>query len=272
LIIALSLLAASAAAADDGEYLLRAAGCVACHTPEGGKPLAGGRAFDTPFGVFHSPNITPHPTHGIGGWSREDFVNAVRHGQAPDGSRYFPVFPYPSYQRMTDADAGAIYDHLMQREPVDQANRPHELAGWLGRWMMRPWQWWYLPRPERTLQPQDPVLARGQYLVDALGHCTECHTPRNFAGVSDAARYLGGTREGPEGSAVPNITPHREDGIGKWSQDDIAWFLEIGELPDGDYTGGAMADVIDESTVHLTADDRRAMAAYLRSIPPLPGP
>nr|MDJ0738492.1 cytochrome c [Gammaproteobacteria bacterium] len=120
--------------------------------------------------------------------------------------------------------------------------------------------------------PAEPELARGRYLVDALGHCGECHTARKFAGLSDRSRYLAGTRDGPGGEKIPNITPHRDDGIGKWSADDLDYFLETGALPDGDYTGSAMAEVIDNTTSRLTTADRRAMGRYLRSLPALPGP
>lgn len=258
---------AAAAVGDEGEYLFHAAGCLACHTAKGGEPLAGGRAFDTPFGVFHSPNITPDPQHGIGRWTRAQFVRALREGIAPDGSAYFPVFPYTSYRLMSERDAGLIYDYLMSRPPQAQANRPHQLRWWLARWMMKPWQWWVLEPAAAPAAEQ-----RGRYLVDALGHCGECHTPRKRLGTLDRARYLAGTRQGPDGSKVPNITPDRDSGIGRWKTDDLVWFLERGELPNGDYTGGAMVDVIEHNTSRLTAQDRRAMAEYLESVPPLPGP
>ena len=251
---------------DDGEYLFHAAGCLACHTAEDGEPLAGGRAFDTPFGVFYAPNITPDKETGIGSWSRTDFITALKHGRSPDGDAYYPVFPYPSYRLMSDADAAAIFRYLQTRRPVPQRNREHELPWWLGRWMMKPWQWWMLDEPSsRTSAP-----TRGDYLVNALGHCGECHTPRKLAGVLDHSRHLGGTPSGPDGEAVPNITPHRDDGIGKWSADDLSYFLETGALPDGDYTGSAMSEVIDNTTSRLTGQDRAAMVEYLRSVNPVP--
>lgn len=255
----------AAHAAPDGEYLFRAAGCLACHTTEDGTELGGGRAFETPYGTFYSPNITPDKETGIGNWTREQFLNAVKHGRSPDDEPYFPVFPYPSYQLMTDADAGAIFDYLMQRPPHHQPNREHDTSWWLGRWMMTPWQWWFEDTPDAS--QEDPQLARGWYLVNALGHCGECHTPRDWAGVADRDALLGGNPDGPEGDKVPNITPDRTSGIGKWSTDDLKWFFETGELPDGDYTGGTMSEVIDNTTSKLTADDRAAIAAYLKSIP-----
>ena len=267
-IIALLFSAYATADTNDGEYVFHAAGCLACHTVEDGEPLAGGRQFETPFGVFYAPNITPDNQHGIGHWTREQFIAALKQGVAPDGRAYFPVFPYPSYQLMRDEDASNLYDYLMSRPAVAEPNRPHELPWWLSDWMIKPWQWWLQDEPPAP--PSDARLARGRYLVDALGHCGECHSPRNWAGVKDQTRYLGGTKEGPEGENIPNITPHRDDGIGKWRADDLAYYLEIGELPDGDYAGSLMAEVIDNSTSRLTPQDREAMVAYLRSIDALP--
>jgi len=261
---------AASAFGSTGEYLFDAAGCLGCHTTEDGEPLAGGRAFATPYGTFYSPNISPDPDTGIGNWSRAEFIKALKHGEAPNGSAYFPVFPYPSYRLMSDADAGRLFDYLQDLEPRRRQNREHELPWWLARWMMKLWQWLMLEEP--AAPPPEPRLSRGRYLVDALGHCGECHTPRNWAGVSDRDRYLAGSKEGPEGEGVPNITPYRGDGLGKWDADDLAYFLESGELPDGDYTGSLMTEVIDNSTSRLTDADRAAMVAYLRSIKPLPGP
>jgi mono/diheme cytochrome c family protein len=254
----------------EGAYLFDAAGCLACHTAEGGQPLAGGRAFETPYGVFYSPNISPDPETGIGKWSRTDFIKALKHGEAPDGSAYFPVFPYPSYRLMSDADAGSLFNHLQTLAPQPQKNLEHDLPWWLARWMMKLWQW--LIQEEPPSPPANPVLSRGRYLVDALGHCGECHTPRNWAGVSDRGRYLAGSKNGPEGESVPNITPFRGGGIGKWDADDLRHFLESGELPNGDYAGSLMTEVIDNSTSKLSASDREAMIGYLRSVPAIPGP
>lgn len=261
------------AQAADGEYLLNAAGCVACHTAEGGRPLAGGRAFVTPYGTFYSPNITPDRETGIGTWSRAQFVAALKHGTSPDGAAYFPVFPYTSYRLMSDQDAGAIHDYLQSLQPHQQQNREHDLAWWLSRWMMKPWQWWILDPLEPTPVTNDPMIDRGRYLVDALGHCGECHTPRNWSGVmARQSHYLAGSRQGPDGDAVPNITSDRRNGIGKWDADDLQYFLETGALPNGDYAGGLMTDVIDNSTSKLTAADRKAMAAYLKTVPAVATP
>lgn len=253
---------------DTGEYLFKAAGCGTCHTAEDGPPLAGGRSFDTPFGVFYSPNITPDGATGIGRWTREQFVAALRQGRAPDGRSYYPVFPYPAYRLMSEHDAALIYDYLISREPVVRDNTSHRPGWWIADWMMPLWQWWYLD--DTPALPSRTPAQRGRYLVDALGHCAECHSPRGWSGLVDAARYLAGNPAGPDGNKVPNITPHEGNGIGRWTGDDLDYFLSTGERPDGDYTGGAMADVIDGGTSLLTDEDRRAMVDYLRSITALP--
>ncbi len=268
--------AADGTAAERGEYVFRAAGCAACHTDadNGGAFLAGGRRFATPFGVFHSPNITPHREHGIGAWSEAEFVAAVREGVGPGGKHYYPVFPYPSYRLMRPADAADLYAYLMTVEAQATPNREHELAlPFRFRFVNRVWKWLFLDRGEFSPEPQrSEQWNRGAYLVRALGHCGECHTPRNLLGVLDGERHLAGTAEGPDGEAIPNITPHRADGIGKWSVSDLRWYLETGGLPDGDFAGSLMAEVIDEGLSQLTDEDREAIAVYLKDLPPLPGP
>lgn len=276
-----TLLAAGAAraqgdAAQRGEYVFRAAGCAACHTqPEDkGAFLAGGRALDTPFGRFFSPNITPHPQHGIGNWSADDLWRALTEGESPGGAHYYPVFPFPSYAAMRRADANALHAYLMSVTPAPAANREHELPWYMDfRIANLFWKWLFLDAD--TFEPvpgKSEQWNRGAYLVNALGHCGECHTPRNLLGVLDGERHLAGTAEGPDGEAIPNITPHRADGIGKWSVSDLRWYLETGGLPDGDFAGSLMAEVIDEGLSQLTDEDREAIAVYLKHLPPLPGP
>jgi mono/diheme cytochrome c family protein len=254
-----------------GEYLVRAAGCVSCHT-DPDKPknfLAGGRSLQTPFGVFYSPNITSDKKHGVGGWSDEDFERALRQGVSPDGSHYYPVFPYTSYTMLKLEDVKAIAAYLRNVQPVPQANREHELPWYLFRWVMLPWKWLYF-QPGEFMPPVDrgEVQNRGAYLV-AIGHCSECHTPRDEMGVLDPVRYLSGTKDGPEGESIPNITPHRQTGIGKWDEDDVMYFLKTGALPDGDYTGSLMAEVVDDGTRYLNESDRKAIATYLLALPPV---
>ena len=246
-----------------GAYLFDAAGCLACHTGEGGAPLAGGRRFDTPYGVYYSPNISRDPETGIGNWSKAQFIRALKHGEAPDGSAYFPTFPYPSYRLLHDDDAGALFDHLMTLKPQQQENREHELPWWLARWMMGPWQWFLLDEPGPP--PADPVLRRGRYLVDALGHCGECHTPRNALMITDASRAMaGGPHPRGEGT-VPGLLDMQ--GRGRYSDvPDLVLALQFGETFGYDrLSSGGMADV-QMNLAKLPEDDLRAIAEYLLSL------
>ncbi len=273
--LALALVATPVAAQTPsrGETVFHAAGCAACHTDvdHDGPPLAGGRALKTPFGTFYSPNITPDPVHGIGAWSDADFVRALRDGVAPDGRQYYPVFPYTSYTRMRREDMLALKRYLFSRKPVARQNRPHALPWYLSfRPLLRVWKWLYFePGEFQPSAERSQRWNRGAYLVLALGHCAECHSPRNRFGAVERSLRFAGTREGPEGEAVPNITPDKQTGIGGWPRGDLAYFLQTGATPDGDYTGGAMAEVIDAGLSHLENDDLQAMAEYLRSLAPI---
>jgi mono/diheme cytochrome c family protein len=277
----LLLLAVSApAAADPGEiargaYLANAADCAACHTDskKGGRPYAGGRALPTPFGTFYSPNITPDPETGIGRWSDAQFRRALHNGVRPDGANLYPAFPYTSFTRITDADALAIKAFLFSQPAVRRQNRPNDLSfpfSW--RFLVGPWKWLFFtpgrfhPTPERS-----PAYNRGAYLVTALAHCGECHTPRNWLGAPEAGRFLAGTRAGPDGKMVPNITPDAKTGIGRWSEEDIVGLLTDGHTPDFDFVGGLMAEVV-KSTARLTPADRRAIAVFLKSVPAVSSP
>lgn len=256
-----------------GEYIFRAANCESCHTDAKNKGtlLAGGRALKTPFGTFYGPNITPHETHGIGAWSDDDFVAALRHGRAPDGSHYFPVFPFPAYTKMTDADMRDLKAYIFTLPAVDRANTPHEIDfpfGWRG--LMSGWKW--LAFTPGAMAP-DPARSdqwnRGAYLVEALGHCAECHTPRSAIGALDPDMAYAGTAEGPDGEAVPNITPDPETGIGEWRDKDLVFMFRTSLLPDGDAVGSGMAEVVANSTKHLSDADLEAMVAYLRALTPI---
>lgn len=254
-----------------GEYVFRAAGCTSCHTDRKGKGefLAGGRPLQTPFGTFYSPNITPDLEHGIGRWSDEDFVRALADGVSPNGAHYYPAFPYTSYTRMRRADMLALKAYLFTVAPVARPNRKPELA-WYARWrsLLSVWKWLFFTPGELEADPaQAEDWNRGAYLAKALAHCGECHTPRNLFGAPDEARRYAGTPNGPEGEAVPNITPDRKTGIGRWREDDIVYYLETGATPGGDYAGSLMADVIDDSLSHLTQADLQAIVSYLRSLP-----
>ena len=271
------VVASAAAEADElverGAYLAAAGGCIGCHTDVAGKgpAFAGGRALVTPMGTFYGPNITPDPVHGIGAWSEADFLGALRHGIGQGGVNLYSAFPYPSFTGITDEDAKAIKAYLFSLSAVAQASKPHALRFPFNlRILMRVWNWFYFKagpfKPDATRPPE---WNRGAYLVEALGHCAECHTPRGILGALDRGKAFSGTRDGPDRKVVPNITPDPETGIGKWSEADLTYFLETGIDPDGDVTGSVMGEVVKNGTSRLSADDRRAVAAYLRALPPI---
>ena len=264
------------AGADDpavqrGAYVFQAAGCLGCHTDTkgGGQPLAGGLALATPFGTFYSPNITPDPTTGIGAWRLEDFVAALRHGTSPQGDPFYPAFPYTSFSGMTDADMGDLFAYLMAQPPVTRQNRAHALGfPYNLRFTLAIWKALffdagaYAPAPDK-----DAAWNRGAYLVRHLGHCGECHSPRGFLGAVDSGQELAGNPEGPDGKAVPNLTPG-PGGLADWSESDIAYALKTGITPDGDFLAGSMGEVIENSTRHLSDDDLAAISKYLKDLPP----
>jgi mono/diheme cytochrome c family protein len=253
-----------------GAYLTAAGGCYGCHTNtiEGSQPFAGGRALKTPFGVFYSPNITPDTENGIGDWTDIDFLTAVRHGISPSGDPYFPVFPYTSYTKMTDEDALAIKAYLHSLPKASVKNREHEVSipfSW--RWLQWGWRLLFFDEgPYVSPAAASEPVARGGYLVEALTHCGECHTPRNMFGGTETGMFLAGTPNGGEGEVVPNITPDPKTGIGDWSEAEIVSFMKDGMMPDFDNVQGSMAEVIDHSLSKLTEDDLQAIAAYLKSI------
>jgi len=261
-------------AAARGKYVLHAAGCVTCHTPkaETAVPLSGGRALKTDFGTFNTPNITPHVQTGIGGWSEADFLRALRRGLAPDGTPYYPAFPYTSYAGMTEQDARDLFAYLKTVPPMVSQQPAHSLDFPFNlRLALWPWRWLFF-RPEAFTPDPERSAAwnRGAYLVNHLGHCGECHTPRNLLGARRDGRAFAGNPEGPEDRKVPNITPHENDGIGDWDRSDIAFFLKTGFFPDGDVAGGGMSAVIQDSTSQLTDADLDAIATYLLALPPRP--
>jgi mono/diheme cytochrome c family protein len=257
-----------------GEYVLRLGGCVTCHTDEknGGKFLAGGRALGSPFGTFYTSNITPDPGTGIGGWSTGAFVRAMTEGLSPAGHPYFPAFPYTSYTHMTPQDLADLKAYLDAVEPVASAVPDHEVPFPFGfRPLLKGWQLLFFedgtfaPDPNRS-----DAWNRGAYIVNGPGHCSECHTPRNALGAPERDRFLAGTRDGPDGKPVPNITPH-PDGIGDWSKSDLVFAFQTSILPDGDVFGGAMAEVVDDGLSHLSTRDLEAIAEYLLTVEPLEG-
>ena len=223
----------------------------------------------TPFGVYYGSNITPDVATGIGAWSDDDFLRALRHGVSPSGGDYFPAFPFTSFTLMTDRDILDLRAYLSTVRPVSQANRPHDAAlpynsrALLGLWRARH----FSPGPLVPDPAGSPEWNRGRYLVEAVAHCGECHTPRDWLGGRDETRHFAGYRmSGPDGFSAPNISGDPVHGIGAWSQADIASFLQTGIKPDGDVVGSRMAAVI-EGTSHLNATDRMAVATYLKSLP-----
>jgi mono/diheme cytochrome c family protein len=255
-----------------GEYVARLGGCHSCHTDPAKKdaPLAGGLALATPFGAFHVPNITPDPETGIGRWSDEDFIRAMTEGAAPDGSPYYPAFPYTSYTRMHRQDLLDLKAYLDTVKPVRNAVRSHDLRfPYNFRSGLRLWKWLYFrPGAFRPDPGRSGSWNRGAYLVTGPGHCGECHTIRNFLGATKETYALAGMKKGPDGKRVANITSHHKDGIGLWSADDMVDFLRNGKRPFGEDVGAPMDDVIANNTSHWTPDDQRAAAEYLLSLPP----
>lgn len=256
-----------------GEYMYRAAGCQGCHTDakNHGKPLAGGHVLPTPFGTFYSPNITPDLETGIGRWSELDFIRALRDGVSPSGDNYYPSFPYPAYTKLTDDDLRALWAYLKTQPAVKQVNRRHDLNWYTrARSFVSSWKRLYFTagayRPDAA---RSATWNRGAYLAEAAAHCGECHTPRGaLGGVKDSMHYAG-TREGPDHSVVPNITPDKKTGIGRWRAGELAEYLETGMQPDGDSAGDLMAEVIDNGLRHLRKDDLAAIAEYVLSLPPV---
>jgi mono/diheme cytochrome c family protein len=257
-----------------GEYVFHAAGCYTCHTDSENHspPLAGGAPIKTPFGTFYAPNITPDPDFGIGGWSDADFIHALRDGVSPDGRNYYPVFPYEAFTKMTDQDILDLKAYIFSQAAVSAPSHAQDVPFWL-RWRSVLTGWKFLnfnPGPLPSAPSKDAKWTRGRYLVEALGHCQECHTPRTLTGGLNAAKAFSGTTDGPDGKLIPNITPDKT-GIADWTEVDVAYAMKTGATPDGDNFGSLMADVVENGTSHLTDDDRMAIAVYLKSLPPIAG-
>jgi alcohol dehydrogenase (quinone), cytochrome c subunit len=262
----------AAAPQDKGEYLARAGDCVACHSVRGGKAFAGGLRMGTPMGAIYSTNITPDPETGIGNYSLEDFDRAVRSGVAKDGHRLYPAMPYPSYAKISDDDLKALYTFFMKEvPPVKQANKPNEIPWYLSaRWPLALWSAIFAPKTGYAArQDREAAWNRGAYLVQGLGHCGACHTPRGWAFQEKALDDGSGAYlQGAELDAwfAPNLRGDVRTGLGDWSQDDIAAFLKTGHNDKG-VVFGSMLDVINNSTPYLTDDDLHAMAVFLKSLP-----
>jgi len=253
-----------------GAYLAKVGGCAGCHTDakKDAVPYAGGRELKTPFGTFYGPNITPHAEAGIGRWGEADFLRALRSGVRPDGAHYFPAFPYPSFTQIADADARDLWAYMRSLPPDGRASRPHDLNFPFSlRFLVGFWKWLYFsPGPFVADAVRTPALNRGAYLVGALGHCGECHTPRTVLGGPKRDRLLAGAAKGPAGKSVANLTPAK---LKKWDDNELREFLLGGITPDGDVTAETMGEVVRNTTSQLTREDLAALIAYLRSLPAL---
>ncbi|WP_449424854.1 c-type cytochrome [Rhodanobacter lindaniclasticus] len=263
-----------AALLKQGEYLARVGDCVACHTAPGGQPFAGGLAMASPIGAIYSTNITPDPT-GIGGYSYGDFDNALRHGIRKDGSTLYPAMPYPSYARITDADTQALYAYFMHGvAPVAQANKATGIHWPLSmRWPLAIWRRLFAPKVVAWQAPAgaDPQVSRGAYLVEGLGHCGACHTPRAWTlqekalSDGDGRVFLSGSAP-LEGWIAKNLRGDHKDGLGSWSEPQLVQFLKTGRSERSAVFGG-MSDVVEHSTQYFSDADLAAIARYLKSLP-----
>lgn len=252
-----------------GEYLARAGDCVACHTAPNGPEFSGGRAMPTPFGNLYTPNITPDDETGIGRWSADEFYRMMHTGVSRDGTLMYPAMPFASYTKVTRADSDAIYAYLMSVPPVKQANRPHELRfPFNNRDLLIGWRTLYFTEGEFQPDPQQSAQwNRGAYLVQGLGHCAMCHTAINALGGSSESKQFEGGMIPNQNWYAPSLTSNREAGLGQWEIQDIADLLQVGVSHRGT-TYGPMAEVVYNSLQYMSDDDARAMAVYLKSLPP----
>jgi mono/diheme cytochrome c family protein len=259
---------ASAGVLARGEYLTKAADCIACHTvPESGKPFAGGVAFKLPVGTIYSSNITADPANGIGGWSDDEFVRAVRDGVRKDGQHLYPAFPYTSYTRLSRDDVLAIKAYLTSLPPIPQANRANDLHfPFDQRWAIGFWNAAFF-RDQRFANDaaRTPQWNSGAYLATALGHCAECHTPRNAGFGLEHGHELAGAEL--QGWRAYNITPDPKYGIGAWSDADLGAYLKTGFAAGHAAAGGPMGEAVSHSLQYLDPGDIASLVAYLRTVP-----
>lgn len=245
---------------EKGKYLVTAGGCISCHrgqTELTSETLAGGLGIETEFGTFYAPNITPDTSTGIGSWKAEDFIRALKHGRQPSGGFYYPSFPYRAYSKLSDEDVLSMAAYLMSQEPVSMQIPDPGTPIWLARWMIAGWNKLAdLSEPFNEIY-DDAQLNRGAYLARNLGHCGECHTPRNGLGIPDYSREFAGAELGDE-----IIEPIDADSLKEWTANNFDIFLLLGLKPDGEFVGGDMNEVIEHNTSKLTDEDRDALAAF----------
>jgi mono/diheme cytochrome c family protein len=268
-----SALPAYVAVAERGRAVFNAGGCSSCHAvpdQDDATLLGGGVAIASPFGTFYAPNISPNPADGIGRWSEADFVTALWKGTSPENTHYFPAFPYTSYQRMTLEDVRDLFAYLKTLPQAAGKVRDHDLRFPFNiRRLVGIWKLLFLDGKPFTPDPDHSAeWNRGAYLVNGPGHCAECHSPRNVLGGIIASQRFAGGPDFESGGWVPNIT---QQGLGDWSESDFQFFLEDGGTPDGQSASGSMRHVI-RNTSQLSDADRKAMAVYLKSLPPVVGP
>ena len=250
---------------DNGALVFAAAGCASCHTTTDGPAdlLTGGQRFVSDFGTFVAPNISSDPTHGVGAWSDLELASAIMAGVGRDGAHLYPALPYTAYNKATPQDVADLIAFLRTLPASDEPSAPHELAfPFNQRITLGGWKMLFVSTYWVFESPDTPELTRGRYLVEALGHCAECHTPRSALGGLDYAKWMAGAPNPSGEGRIPNIT----DGALAWSAADIAEYLKSGFTPDFDVVGGSMASVV-RNTARLTDADRAAIAAYLKAIP-----
>ena len=256
----------SASLVERGEYLTRAADCVVCHTANGGEPFAGGRAFVLPFGTLYSTNITPDVETGIGGYTDADFLNSIHKGIGRGGVKLYPAMPDASYTYMSDADVLAIMAYLFSLKPLHAPAPQNTLAFPFNQRSLMS-LWWAMFNPDKRYEPnvqRDAVWNRGAYLAEAMGHCGECHTPRNLAfALNNRQKFAGAVQAGWR---AYNITPDRNSGVGAWSDADVLHYLSTGHADGRGTASGPMGEVVDESLSHLKSSDLAAMVTYLRTV------
>lgn len=259
-----------------GKYIFGVAAGCGCHTEPNKAATAlnaGGRKYEGPFGTVYATNITPDPETGIGKWTDEQIITAIRSGRRPNGERLIPVHPYPTFNGMAEEDLRALVAYLRSVPPARRANTPKKITVPMFESVFLPaWLAAFAPRETPPATAPTSGLPRGEYLVRAVGHCGECHTPRGMTQALDNSRFLAGNPKGkgPEGSEVPNITPDMDTGIGKWTEEQIATYIASGNMPNGDVAGGLMGEVIQGSSAgykDMTKADLLAIARYLKAIP-----
>ena len=268
-----------------GKYIFNSSGCMNCHSPDRARPLSGGKKMATSFGTFFTPNITPDKVNGIGAWSDEDFLKAVKRGISPDGQYYYPSFSFASYSKLTDSDVLDMRAYMNTLAPLPDKNKPHEIKFPMNqRKILFAWRALNFRREhvsaaeenvfkyQGTFRPhknKSKEWNNGAYLVEGALHCTECHTPRNSMGGLVVNKWMAGGVLADEDNPASNITPDKDTGLGSWTKEDWTTFLKEGSTPDGDDVGGEMYRIIKYGTAHLTKSDLDDVITYLQDLKPI---